>query len=376
LKYSAEPLSPATVDLTFGGIADSELHVTRSLNISLALPTVNSSPRVVKTVTTIFFTPDSLPFDDNCVLLGARLLGQLHLAVRPCDGSPQLIHVTHLPSGDSKVAPVAPLDSDSLTSVALAVDTGDEDHDISTDDPRAMKVVTSSSPSKLGVINIFFLWVLSLLCGLTISSLFIPLGTQVSGLDFGMVRGIVEDNQSAFALSRHGLPTLELPPSRVDSLCAIHALEEKADNILPSFGNASDAMVTGNAPCLLTDGAGARTPLAYAVTLNPSLDLLMDERLRDLSSKQLGPSEPKHNSLSNYVNSMHVVDSVLEHKTVNGRLYYLVRWDGSDKEDDSWTPMEHLRGTQALEDYPVSQKKGSVAKPEFLMTSFPQPNLL
>ena len=78
------------------------------------------------------------------------------------------------------------------------------------------------------------------------------------------------------------------------------------------------------------------------------------ERLLDFSNKRLGPQELKRISLSS---NNYMVDSVLEHKMVDGRRYYLVRWDGFGKEDDSWEPVENLRGTQALKDYVSSQKK-------------------
>ena len=38
----------------------------------------------------------------------------------------------------------------------------------------------------------------------------------------------------------------------------------------------------------------------------------------------------------------HVVEQLLNRKTLRGRTYYLVRWQGYASADDSWEPVEHL----------------------------------
>ncbi len=37
-----------------------------------------------------------------------------------------------------------------------------------------------------------------------------------------------------------------------------------------------------------------------------------------------------------------MVEQLLNRKSIRGRTYYLVQWQGHDSADDSWEPEEHL----------------------------------
>ena len=47
-------------------------------------------------------------------------------------------------------------------------------------------------------------------------------------------------------------------------------------------------------------------------------------------------------SLTRGQEGKHVVEQLLNRKTLSGRTYYLVRWQGHSSADDSWEPVEHL----------------------------------
>jgi hypothetical protein len=42
----------------------------------------------------------------------------------------------------------------------------------------------------------------------------------------------------------------------------------------------------------------------------------------------------------------YIVEQLLNSKSLRGRTYYLVRWQGHASADDSWEPVEHLAHCQ------------------------------
>ena len=47
----------------------------------------------------------------------------------------------------------------------------------------------------------------------------------------------------------------------------------------------------------------------------------------------------------------HVVEKIVDHKTVRGKVYYMVRWAGYGKEDDRWMKAEDLDENEAVDTY-------------------------
>ena len=60
------------------------------------------------------------------------------------------------------------------------------------------------------------------------------------------------------------------------------------------------------------------------------------------------------------------MEQLLNRKTLRGRTYYLVRWQGHASADDSWDPMEHL--THCLERV-AKYEAAAPLRPKALLTA-------
>ena len=78
------------------------------------------------------------------------------------------------------------------------------------------------------------------------------------------------------------------------------------------------------------------------------------------ASKQLGQStstgEPSRRSIRNkrtmsttYNDDLHNVDAIVGCRQINGRVEYLIKWEGYSEEDNTWEPESNL-DEGALED--------------------------
>ena len=45
------------------------------------------------------------------------------------------------------------------------------------------------------------------------------------------------------------------------------------------------------------------------------------------------------------------VEKIVDHKIINGRLSYFVKWKGYKDEDNTWEPEDHFLQTECIEDY-------------------------
>jgi hypothetical protein len=48
---------------------------------------------------------------------------------------------------------------------------------------------------------------------------------------------------------------------------------------------------------------------------------------------------------------MYEVDYIMQHREVNGKYEYLIKWKGFDKSDATWEPEEHINDPQPVERY-------------------------
>ena len=49
-----------------------------------------------------------------------------------------------------------------------------------------------------------------------------------------------------------------------------------------------------------------------------------------------------------------IVEKILQHEKRGKKMFYLIRWKGFDRSEDTWEPEANLKGTQALQDYKKS----------------------
>jgi hypothetical protein len=84
--------------------------------------------------------------------------------------------------------------------------------------------------------------------------------------------------------------------------------------------------------------------------------------LKTIKGKQLKTSYPisrlKQTNIRQIPsNETYEVEKILDHRIINGRIMYFVKWKGYEEDENTWEPEEHFQQTQCIEDYWNSTNK-------------------